>query len=1018
MSAAFHTLKASFNGGELSPLLDARVDAPQHATGCRILENFIPRPYGGIMKRPGTEYLGVIGDQEGFNSATLIPFRRSTETNYVLEFGEGYLAIWKSDGEGVTYNGLTIQDWPITTWATATAYAVGDKVFDSTLNESYVCTVAHTSDSAKRPGSGASWADYWDKFYFEHGDTILDGSIYICVNRHSPASATFADDANWFLSSTYNVDFPMPVRYPTPYTAAEAKQMQYVQTNDVLHIAHPNHFPRRLTRQSDRLWVLEKVPFEFAPCLDINETTTAVQIQWDNSAIADWSNAVTSYTKGQRVLGVTAPYVGTLFTCHTAHNASTTANDEPGVGSAWTSYWNEGTSSTVVSAWAASVTYTQGQKVRKLNVVYECLTGHGSSGLNAPGSGALWTRYWKVSSGDFDFAGLTLQLVATGDVFTSDDVDSVWEVHVGTTDRRIAQELAAVTSSATTVGPTAALFVQGSFLVRTNWLANQAPIGGSMILEESFDNVTWSRLRDWALDDVNAGNISFSYDAPTVGAWYRLTATYSTNTAADKMFLEPTSSVLKLPFKITEYVSAKIVSGKVLMPNDQLPPFQAIGSSTTVYKKPAFIEAQGFPRAVTFHDSRLWWGGTTSQPARLWGSALDDFYIYLTGANDDDGIDATLASTQSNAIQWMVSQNRQMVIGTTAEEWTLDSGETDETLTPSKLRARRRTRYGSDGISPLPITDSLLWVQRGGKKVREFAYRFESDSYTAPEMTLLAEHLFRSTTIVQTAYQTAPDPVVWCVGSDGVLYGFSYDREQQITAWHRHTTGVDYSDAFESVATIYGDDGADQVWFVVNRGGFRYIERFQTTTHAATILDTLEDDGVNEDACYVDAAVAGVSGTAQTGLTHLFDRTVKAAGSATSGVVATPSGTPNGSGNVTLSAAIPSGHWIGLPFTSKLRPMKLEAQLQTGTSQARKWRINRAALNLIASCGGNISPSINTAVSAINYNGQAQPYSGQLDEDQYLNGDSSNQLDLYITHSDPTPFNLIAAVLKVEVSGA
>ena len=47
----------TLNGGEMSPLLDARSDLEKYSAGCRRLENFIPRPYGNIERRPGLEFM-------------------------------------------------------------------------------------------------------------------------------------------------------------------------------------------------------------------------------------------------------------------------------------------------------------------------------------------------------------------------------------------------------------------------------------------------------------------------------------------------------------------------------------------------------------------------------------------------------------------------------------------------------------------------------------------------------------------------------------------------------------------------------------------------------------------------------------------------------------------------------------------------------------------------------------------------------------------------------------------------
>jgi hypothetical protein len=91
-----HVLRSSFNSGEISPLLDARVDSEKYAFSCRRLENFIPKIYGGAFRRPGTMLVGSGGDES--HSIRLAQFIVSARDRYILEFGEGYLKIWNSDG--------------------------------------------------------------------------------------------------------------------------------------------------------------------------------------------------------------------------------------------------------------------------------------------------------------------------------------------------------------------------------------------------------------------------------------------------------------------------------------------------------------------------------------------------------------------------------------------------------------------------------------------------------------------------------------------------------------------------------------------------------------------------------------------------------------------------------------------------------------------------------------------------------------------------------------------------------
>ena len=47
----------NLNSGEFSPLIDVRSEVDKYKSGCRKLENFIPRVYGVVERRPGTKFI-------------------------------------------------------------------------------------------------------------------------------------------------------------------------------------------------------------------------------------------------------------------------------------------------------------------------------------------------------------------------------------------------------------------------------------------------------------------------------------------------------------------------------------------------------------------------------------------------------------------------------------------------------------------------------------------------------------------------------------------------------------------------------------------------------------------------------------------------------------------------------------------------------------------------------------------------------------------------------------------------
>ena len=85
----------NFTSGEISPLLDGRVDISRYYNGVKTLENFIPLPTGGAKRRPGTYYVGTTKTNQ---QARLVAFQFSVTQAYVLEFTNLLMRVYKDNG--------------------------------------------------------------------------------------------------------------------------------------------------------------------------------------------------------------------------------------------------------------------------------------------------------------------------------------------------------------------------------------------------------------------------------------------------------------------------------------------------------------------------------------------------------------------------------------------------------------------------------------------------------------------------------------------------------------------------------------------------------------------------------------------------------------------------------------------------------------------------------------------------------------------------------------------------------
>ena len=208
--------------------------------------------------------------------------------------------------------------------------------------------------------------------------------------------------------------------------------------------------------------------------------------------------------------------------------------------------------------------------------------------------------------------------------------------------------------------------------------------------------------------------------------------------------------------------------------------------ATAAFNLGSFSDTTGHPSVVTFFQQRLVFAGTSDQPQTMFFSKSGDYENMTAGTDADDAMIYTIASNQVNAIKAMKA-TRTLIVMTTGGEYAVSAG-TASAITPTNISIIKQSNYGSAGVDALSIGNATIFLQRAKRKMRELAYNFDTDGYVAPDLTILSEHITESG-ITQMDYQQEPYSVVWGARTDGVLAGLTYNRLENVVAWHRHIIG-------------------------------------------------------------------------------------------------------------------------------------------------------------------------------------------------------------------------------------
>lgn len=312
----------------------------------------------------------------------------------------------------------------------------------------------------------------------------------------------------------------------------------------------------------------------------------------------------------------------------------------------------------------------------------------------------------------------------------------------------------------------------------------------------TFSQTKYVERQNWALSGSEERPcrlvlVCRSADATTLGAF---------------MYMKILGGQREYKFLIDSVLDAKTARAKVLR--------RYMGKNTNFATKSwsfgAIGAKNGYPRFSAMFQNRLWLGGMPGLPTTLLASAMDDYRNFYTGSNDDDAMHLTLVSNDQSRICWMCA-TRQLLIGTADSEWALTSSN-GNVLSATTASFQRQSSVGSLFMPAQTVENTVLFVQRGGRRLREIAYRLEADGFNASDISLLAEHLF-SSGVKEWCVQRGADAYVWLLMNDGTVAVLTLNLEQQVTAWQRVSFPGRKVHHLTAVQSLHGK--SDEMWFVM-----------------------------------------------------------------------------------------------------------------------------------------------------------------------------------------------------------
>tara|TARA_R100001591_G_scaffold112461_1_gene124845 strand:- start:1428 stop:3125 length:1698 start_codon:yes stop_codon:yes gene_type:complete len=371
-------------------------------------------------------------------------------------------------------------------------------------------------------------------------------------------------------------------------------------------------------------------------------------------------------------------------------------------------------------------------------------------------------------------------------------------------------------------------------------------------------------------------------------------------------------------------------------------------AATTEWYEQAYSAYRGYPQAVVFHEDRLWFGGTPSQPLNLWASKTGEYFNFDIGeAEADDALDIEANIGLQAQIRHLVS-NRDLQVFTSEFEFFVPAF-TDQPLTPSNAKISSQTPYGVGFTRPLLFDGVTAFAQSDGKTVRDFIYNDSEGAYVSNPLSLLSSHMTKN--IYQACVlkggldqagsylfmlRSKSDSVDYTNTELLVYYQIRGDRK---SGWVRWTTDFGY---MQSICAV-----GRRLFVATNR-------KAQNTTNAKLFQIEEFTNAVNAEAC----TPVHMPNTSESGVyvqskveNSYFANSNKAVMFSSSNIylgefsIGSNGGALN-SIDIGTWATDHSGGYIGIPFFAKATTLAVDADVQGGPLTGRPRRIVKVVADL------------------------------------------------------------------------
>lgn len=590
----------------------------------------------------------------------------------------------------------------------------------------------------------------------------------------------------WSKSGTgYNVVSTIS----SPYSYSDVKDLRYVQSGNVIFLAHKNYQPLKLTRKSINSWMLEDLDYHEGPFISGEEWQSGVSLK-----LIGTGKTRTLTSIGGNIFS--SGLIGTLMKVEYAvepKSGSITSNAYPSEGIS-NAFEVKGTLNVMTSGeWRGLVSVERS-----------------SDGGNTWVTMRQYRRENTEEQGQWDLtltetdSGILYRVKAQHNTLrTADEKESIFKAVIDND-----YEMGRTSDAPVTMGIiNTSGSITGSF--------HEVIAAG----DETEESHTVDRINATVKFEPKEVKSTYSYDQEDTGKLKTKIDILQKSSLDDTpitVIISASGYTKSEIYKITGVTNAgratcELKSINVGQDSGTISTEPAIvracniadEKEITLWSMGAWGEVQGYPGSIAMYQDRLIFAGTKRQPQTIWMSRTGDYEDFGVSdpLRDDDAINITLAGTSSDGIHSLLSSGSLLAF-TCSGEWNIKGSGESGAISPMGIAAYEQSTIGSKNIQPIAVNGKIILIQAQGQKVYALGYDLNTDGYTGSEISIMSGQIFEGKEINSLAYQKIPDSLLWFALSDGTAAVCTYNPEHEVIGWSRQSNS---EIQFESFAVISGE---------------------------------------------------------------------------------------------------------------------------------------------------------------------------------------------------------------------